>query len=501
MANPLHTGLLNLMLTACLLMPGFARGELPPTVLRALEKSGVPPENVAVYVRQVDAAEPAVNHLADQAFSPASVMKVVTTYAALDMLGPAYRWRTGVYYDGQLQNGVLDGDLVLKGYGDPYFRAEDLWQLLSYVQQRGIRDIRGDLVLDGSLFQPQSGSPGDFDDEPYRAYNALPNALLVNFKATSLRLLPDLRHQVVQVLPNPEVAEVRIDNRLVLSAGPCGNWRDTLQYEVQPIPAAGGNDPARMLVSLRGSYATACGEQALELSLLDDGTYALSLFRKLWQQLGGTFFGGVRWETLPNEAVLLAEFRGAPLAEVVRNINKYSNNLMTRQLLLTIAAEYKPLPANEAKGEEAVREWLASKNMEFPELMLENGSGLSRIARISAAHLGQLLLDAYHSPVMPELMSSLPILAVDGTLTKRLKTSPAQGRAHIKTGSLDGVRAMAGYVLDAQGQRWAVVFMANHDLAWATGPAQDALIEWVHDPSAGSRHECCRSGRRGRHHH
>ena len=488
---------LRSLLLPLLLFPLLAHAQLPEPVSRALTKSGVPQENVAIYVQQVDTATPVIAHFADQAFTPASVMKVLTTYAALDMLGPDYRWRTGVYYNGPLENGVLDGDLILKGYGDPYFRAEDMWQLLTYVRQRGIREIRGDLVLDDSLFQPQSASPGDFDGEPYRAYNALPSALLVNFKATSLRLVPDPRHKRVQVLPNPEVPEIHIENRLALSAGSCGNWRDALQYEVQPIPA-GSVEPARMLVTLNGSYAVACGEQALELGLLDDDSYTLSLFRKLWLQLGGTFAGGMRWQPVAPDATLLAEFRGAPLAEVVRNINKYSNNLMTRQLLLTIAAEYKPLPATEASGEEAVREWLAAKNMDFPELIMENGSGLSRIARISAGHLGQLLLDAYHSPVMPELMSSLPIVAVDGTLAKRLKTSAVEGRAHIKTGSLDGVRALAGYVLDAQGRRWVVVFMANHDAAWATREAQDALIEWVYDPSGG-RQTCCRHG--GRHHH
>jgi D-alanyl-D-alanine carboxypeptidase/D-alanyl-D-alanine-endopeptidase (penicillin-binding protein 4) len=487
---PEMTARLRFLLLLLLLASGMAHAQLPEPVSKALQKAGVPPENVAVYVRQVDAQAPAVSHFADQAFNPASVMKVVTTYAALDILGPAYRWRTGIYHTGVLENGVLDGDLILKGHGDPYFLVKDFWQLLTYLRQRGIRDIRGDLVLDGSLFQPQAAGPGDFDGEPYRAYNALPNALLINFKATSLRLVPDPGRQRVQVLPNPEVTEIHIDNRLALSAGACGNWRDALQYEVQPIPPGPGDAPAGMLVSLRGKYAAACGEQALELSLLDDGTYTLSLFRKLWQQLGGTFQGRVRWQPVAPDAVLLTEFRGAPLAEAVRNINKYSNNLMTRQLLLTIAAEYKSLPATEAAGVEAIREWLAAKRMDFPELVIENGSGLSRIARISAEHLGELLLDAYRSPVMPELMSSLPILAMDGTLSSRLKASPAQGRAHLKTGSLEGVRSLAGYMLDAQGRRWIVVFMANHRAAGATREAQDVLIEWVHGRPAGHPH-CC----------
>jgi serine-type D-Ala-D-Ala carboxypeptidase/endopeptidase (penicillin-binding protein 4) len=469
------------LLLPLLLFAVAARAQLPDTVSRALQKAGVPAENVAVYVQQADAIEPVIHHLADQPFNPASVMKLVTTYAALDMLGPAYRWRTGIYYTGRLQNGTLDGDLILKGYGDPYFRAEDFWQLLTYLRQRGIRDIRGDLVLDGSLFRPQNGSAGDFDGEPYRAYNTLPSALLLNFKATSLRLVPDVTGKRVDVLPNPEVPEIRIDNKLALSRGACGNWKDALKYEVQPIPLnAAETSPALMLVSLRGSYAASCGEQALELSLLDDGTYTLSLFRKLWQQLGGTFSGTARSESVGPAAMLLAEYRGAPLSEVVRNINKYSNNLMTRQLLLTIAAEYQPLPATEANGVLAIQTWLASRNMHFPELVMENGSGLSRIARISAEHLGSLLLHAYRSPLMPELMSSLPILSVDGTLASRLKASPVQGHAHIKTGSLEGVRAMAGYVLDDEGRRWVVVFMANHANAWATREAQDTLIEWVY---------------------
>lgn len=463
------------------------RAELPAPVSQALQKQGIPPENVAVFVQQVDASQPIVSHLADQAFSPASVMKLLTTYAALDLLGPAYRWRTDIYHDGELLNGVLKGNLIIKGYGDPYFRAEDLWQLLTYVRQTGIRDIHGDIVLDGTYFDPVADNPGAFDGEPFRAYNAMPHALLVNFKATSFRLVPDPMNKRVHIFPNPDVPEIRVDNRLALSHGSCGDWRERLQYEGHPVPPSPDSEQGAMLLSFNGSYAENCGEKALELSLLDDGVYTLSLFRKIWQQLDGTFTGGLHLDAVPPSAKLVAEYRSPPLSEIVRGVNKYSNNLMTRQLLLTIAAQHTGIPATESGGEAAVRAWLASKGMDFPELMLENGSGLSRIARISAAHLGWLLLDAYRSPVMPELMSALPILSVDGTLKQRLRDSPMQGRAHIKTGSLDGVRAMAGYLLDREGRRWVIVFLANHPSAWATGDAQDALIEWVYDQEA----HCC----------
>lgn len=480
----MHSSIVNFcwFLLPVLLHVATAHAQLPDSVNRALEQAGVPSENVAVYVQQVDAPQPVISHLADQAFSPASVMKVLTTYAALDMLGPAYSWRTAIYHDGVLESGVLKGNLIIKGSGDPYFRAEDFWQLLTYLRQRGIREIRGDLVLDDSLFQSVQDNPGAFDGEPFRAYNALPSAWLLNFKATSFRLVPDQANKRVDVLPNPEVPEIRIDNKLTLTNGACGNWKQALRYDIQQIPlnAAADHSAALMLVNFRGNYAASCGEKSLELSLLDDGDYTLGLFRKIWQQLGGTFIGGVRWGSAAPSSVLLAEYWGLSLGEVVRHINKYSNNLMTRQLLLTIAAKRKGIPATEANGVIAIQEWLAAKHLDFPQLIMENGSGLSRIERISALHLGGLLMDAYHSPVMPELMSSLPILAMDGTLSTRLKTSPAARKAHIKTGSLEGVRAMAGYVLDNTGQRWAVVFMANHPAAGATGKAQDALIEWVY---------------------
>ena len=152
---------------------------------------------------------------------------------------------------------------------------------------------------------------------------------------------------------------------------------------------------------------------------------------------------------------------------------------MARQLLLTIAAETQGAPATEAKGEAAIKQWLASKNIQADELVIENGSGLSRIERISAAHLGQMLLNAFQSPIMPELMASLSIMGLDGTAQKRLKDSSLAGRAHLKTGSLDGVSAIAGYVLDKNNKRHVLVMMVNHANAAASKNAQDALLESV----------------------
>jgi serine-type D-Ala-D-Ala carboxypeptidase/endopeptidase (penicillin-binding protein 4) len=452
--------------------PSYAA--LPLPVEQALQKEAVPLDAVSVYARQLDSHAPFIEHNADRSLNPASTMKLLTTYAALDLLGPAYRWRTEVYRDGEMRDGVLTGNLLIKGYGNPELMQADMWRMLSDLRQTGLRDVRGSLVLDDTYFSPDNLDAGQFDNEPYRAYNAIPNALTSNLNSTSFKFYGDGQQAVVRA--SPELPEITIINQLKLSQAACGDWRSQLNYEIQ-------NKGNEATVTFSGIYPTSCGEKYLDLTLFSHARYTYHLFRQIWQQLGGSISDGFRLAEVPPQAVRLIEHQSQPLADVVRRINKYSNNLMTRQLLLTIAAERGGLPGNEAKGAKAIKLWLASKGMVFPELVIENGSGLSRNERISAQHLGELLVHGYSSPLMPELMSSLPLLAVDGTVMRRLNGSPIRGRAHLKTGSLNGVRSVAGYVLDEQGRRWVVVFIANHSLAAATKSAQDALLEWLyHQP-------------------
>jgi D-alanyl-D-alanine carboxypeptidase/D-alanyl-D-alanine-endopeptidase (penicillin-binding protein 4) len=464
--------LINVLLGSVLAQSAYAA--LPLPVEQALIEAKVPSDAVSVYVRQLDAGEAAVAHYADRALNPASNMKLVTTYAALNMLGPTYRWRTEIYREGDVTNGVLDGNLLIKGYGNPELMQHDMWRMLSDLRQTGLKDIHGSLILDDTYFSPGQTDAGLFDNEPYRAYNVVPNAVTSNLNSTSFKFFSDGGQVIVQA--SPELPEITILNELKPSPAACGDWRSHLSYSVQ-------NDGNQAKVTFFGSYPASCGEKYLDLSLLSHSSYTYHLFRQIWSQLGGTIAGGFRLSVVSPAAVKLTEHYSQPLADVIRRINKYSNNLMTRQLLLTIASERVGLPGNEINGARAVQIWLAGKGMIFPELVIENGSGLSRIERISAEHLGELLEHAYFSPVMSELMSSLPILSVDGTVMRRLNGSPVEGMAHLKTGSLNEVRSIAGYVLDQKGKRWVVVFIINHPLAGATRPAQDALLDWVyHQP-------------------
>ena len=449
----------------------LAKAELPAAVADALKRANIPLSAAAVYVQAVDSTAPSISHNAAKSTNPASVMKLVTTTAALDLLTPAYRWKTEVYRDGNVANGVLQGNLIIKGYGDPSFKAQEFWRMLMSLQQAGIKQINGDFMIDKAVFAKNVGDRHTFDDETWRAYNAEPSAFLVNGRNTSFKFVAT--ENAVNVTQEFELPEVQIVNNIKLRTGACGEWRSNFGYTVKV-------QANKATVTFSGTFSPDCGERYLELSVLDDEQYAFATFKKLWSELGGKFNGKLKLQANPASATKVLEQLSEPLGYVERDINKWSNNLMARQLLLTLALEKQAAPATEAKGAQVLKDWMASKNIDAKELVIENGSGLSRTERISAEHLGAMLVSAYQSAIMPELMASLPILAQDGTVKKRMNDSQVQGRAHLKTGSLDGVSAIAGYVLDAKNRRYVMVMMVNHANAAASKNAQDALIEWVY---------------------
>ncbi|WP_242463304.1 D-alanyl-D-alanine carboxypeptidase/D-alanyl-D-alanine-endopeptidase [Rhodocyclus tenuis] len=455
-----------LMLAMSAMFAGTALAdELPTTVSAALREAGIAPRNVAIVVQAVDAPQPLLTHNARLPMNPASTMKLVTTYAGLELLGPAFTWKTEALADAPPANGRIAGNLYLRGSGDPRLSQEAFWLLLRQLRARGISEVGGDLVLDRSAFKLPAHDPAAFDNEPLRPYNAGPDALLVNLDAVRLSLLADSERRAVTVIAETPDQNLRVTNRLRLVDESCGDWREKLK--------ATSNGDA---IELSGVFPASCGEKALQLSPWPADVQVERLFRALWNELGGTLAGRVRAAPTPAAARTLAVQESPPLADIVRDINKYSNNVMARQLFLTLAAER---PATTEAARKRVNSWLAGKGINIPELVLDNGSGLSRVERISADGLARLLLAAWQSPVMPELMSSLPVAGVDGTLKKRLGDSPASGRAHLKTGYLEGVRAIAGYVLDNSGRRWVAVCLINDPRARLGKPAIDALLGWV----------------------
>ncbi len=469
-------------LAACisgLLAAPLHAAELPASVAQALKTAGIPTSAVGIVVQRVDEARPRLSVNGEQALNPASTIKLVTTFAALERLGPAYTWQTEAWIDETPTKGVLQGNLYLKGGGDPRLTYEQFGRLLRQLRQRGVQEIRGDLVLDRGAFESIEADPGHFDAQPLRPYNVTPDALLVNFNAISLTLTPDTATKVVNLVQEPPAATLDLINKIRVTQAngngstQCGDWRENLRADT-----FAHGDLIRLVLS--GNYPAACGEQRWNLAPMSARLFTFGVFRSLWEELGGKFSGNLRDGEVPASAQRSAVLPAPTLSEIVRDINKFSNNVMARQLFLTLGMAAGKRPARVEDGDRAVREWLSERSLNFPELVLENGSGLGRQARISADNLGRLLLAAWRSAVMPELIASLPVTAVDGTMRKRLKDKNVAGQAHIKTGSLEGVKAIAGYLLDKSGRRWVVVFLVNHAKAGAAGPAQDALLEWTY---------------------
>lgn len=451
---------------------------LPRSVQQELKKVGIPLNAVAVEVRELGKHGPLIALNTQRAMNPASTMKLVTTYAALDMLGPAYTWETEAWLDGELKDGVLKGNLILKGYGDPKFTIEQFWLWLSELRARGLRDIQGDLILDRSFYDLPAHDPAEFDNDAVRAYNVGPDALLINFNTLRLRYIPN--GNGLTVVTEPPLDGFVLDNRLSPSGNKvnCDNWDDL--FQVQPLGDS---------VVLQGDYALECGEREQNLSVMPHTRYVGALFGAIWKELGGTIKGKERNGLVTSDATLLSTHRSEPLSGIIRDINKYSNNVMARQLFLTLGSAI-----NDPDGQNTVKElgsmniersilatqmWLMRNQLRFPELVLENGAGLSRKERITAAHMTQLLQHASKHPLSAELQASLPILGVDGSVKKRLKQSAAARHAHLKTGTLTGVKTIAGYVRSKSGKEWIIVFFINHPYAQRGQDAQDALIEWV----------------------
>lgn len=463
----------SLLLSCCLLAgaPATAAQSLPRPVAAALQSHGLDGSGVSVFVQAVDAEAPLLAFNEEVLRSPASVIKLLTTYAALDILGPAYRWETGVLVTGPVRNGRLEGDLVLRGGGDPGLGTERFWTLLREIRARGIREIAGDLVIDDTLFAANEETPGEFDRQPYRAYNVLPSAMLVNSNAVEFRVMRDGAR--VKLYMDPPLHGFRVENRIKSRQGNCAGFQRGVAFHL-PEGFEGGH------AILSGNFPSACQDYSLWRSVLPAPRFVDALFRALWTQLGGRIEGGLRIEAAPADARELLVFHSRPLNEQLRHINKWSNNPMTRHLLLTIGLEHAGAPATPDTGRAAIEAWLADRELAMPGLFLENGSGLSRRSRVTAAGLGRMLLDAWEHPQMADLVSSLPISALDGTLRRRYNGALA-GQATLKTGRLNDVAAIAGLVRSRSGIRHVVVVIVNAaDAHRGSGVAvQDAVLRWV----------------------
>ena len=448
--------------------------KLPLPVRSILNLRQVPDETLSVHIIDLDSGATVIDWNDDVPRNPASTMKLVTTLVALDVLGPSYRWQTDVYALGDVVDGRLDGDLLLKGYGDPYLVTERVWKMLRVINQAGIREISGDLLLDDSYFDVGPHNPAEFDRQPLRAYNVAPNALLMNFKVVRYWFEPDLVANNVRVMLDPKLENLRVENRLSLTDSSCRGYQRGIS-----ITPNENNDT----MILNGQFPNRCDRYAMDRTVLNHNAFAYGLVAALWKESGGVLEGGWRNAVAPEEVEPLLSFNSLSLAEVIARVNKHSNNVMARQLLYTLSAVVGGAPGTEQGGRAVISDWLAEKTPEVASLQLDNGAGLSREARITAKDFATILSYAWRQPYMPEFSSSLALSGHDGTLRQRFDDTELTGQAHLKTGSLDHVSAIAGYMQSRSGRRFVVVVLqAYEDIHRGPGEeVQTALLRWLYE--------------------
>ena len=453
---------------------------------------------------------PLLNHQSDVARTPASTMKLVPSFIALDTLGADFVWHTRVYHTGLVIGDRLHGDLIIQGSGDPKMTHERLKQLLYKVQSSGIRHIDGDIIVDSGVFKNVSKDPAAFDNSPLRPYNASPDGFLVNFSTIGIKSYP-LNDDQANLTYTPKLANYALPSIINTRSAACGQARYSLAPEWQ----------TKQLV-LNTQLPNSCQEHAFYVAYPDAKDFAARVIAEKWQELGNTLSGHVITQeapytkmkstksthglaALPISPLPIVSYPSLNLTQQIYDINHFSNNVMTEQVALSIGVydkadnktldkainrSYslyqfgKPTATSYPVALQTINQWWQT-NLSTQPPYLTNGSGLCRDCTITAANLSELLTYAYSHPSFDAYVNSLGIAGVSGTITahsERLPESAAIGRAWIKTGTLNNVTSMAGYVKGLSGQDYVVVGLINSEQAhnaYTARPVLDAMLDWT----------------------
>lgn len=419
---------------------------------------------------------------ADTIMSPGSIMKLLTTYAALEILGPNYRWTTRFYTDGDFEGDTLDGNLYVHFGGDPKLTIERLWVVMREIREMGVKQISGDVVLDGRVFELPDGLPKFHDNgnNPHRPFLVEPSPVLLNMNLLHFQVRADERG--TQAWATPAIQSVTIDNRITaVEEGPCPSRR---RFTWEPV----FDNKGHVTVTVEGELPEGCRTTSY-LSLLPHDQYSGEIIISLWKELGGSIDGSWRQGVTPSGSRLISSTTSPDLVTMVRDINKWSSNVMARQLLITVGSRNRHAADNDDRvsGIRAIYDWLENKGIDTRGMVIDNGSGLSRHARMTARQLSAILTNAWSSPYGSDLMTSMPLTAMDGTMARRLRDLDMEGMGRIKTGSLQDVRSVAGFTRDDNNTTWAVVGIINHSPAWKGQSILDKVLYSLHsNPPTGA---------------
>lgn len=434
---------------------------------------------------------PYVSFLANQPRLPASTLKIATTYAGLDALGKGFRWYTKVYHTGTIKNNTLMGDLIIKGSGDPKLVKENIKQLMQNIQAKGVKHIQGNLYLDDGLFQGIQHNPASFDGKALRPYNAGANALLTNFSTLVLSFEPLKGVDYAKITLAPQMAGLHVPLGIKTSDARCQRrWQKQLKAMV-----------SNFHISFEGAYPKRCGKSSWSFVPPDARLFIKQVFVGEWLAAGGSLSGHAFFmndkATKPTaQKKRLTSIASADLASIIKDINHYSNNVMTEQLYLSLPVYSKKTygvrryASYKNSGRWFKRWWrknirtsqaTGKKTTPAPKIS-RAASGLCRKCDTTANSLNALLQTAAQRKHFIAFKQSLGVAGKSGTIFKykyRKPSSPAIGNAYIKTGTINRVASIAGYVDGKSGQRYSVVAIINHAKATSARSVLDEVMHWT----------------------
>lgn len=441
---------------------------LPASINQIIGKSGIPKKDISIYIKEAGKSNRIVAALsANISRKPASVIKVLTTYAALLKLGFDYRWPTKFYTTGSIKNGVLKGDLLVKGFGDPTLDLKDLDSIVANIKAKGIRKITGNIVIDRSYFKVGTKNTSGFDKNTYSAYNAMPDAMMFNERISTICVAPG------SVTKKHADGSYKVVNNLKVVNKPCRGRYFWPGVKIEP-------NEVMPTVILKGQLSRKCGKRNIcQVITKPYKSFCYALKEKL-QQNGISVQGGFRLNKIPSNAKELFTHYSEPLEKIVSRTTKKSNNLYARHLLLLLGAKMYGAPSTLSKGRQAVKYILQNRGaLSGGSLHIDNGCGLSRSSRLTAKQLASVLDDAY-TRYGQRWMNTLSIAGVDGTIKRRFRGTVVRKRAWMKTGTLKRVKNIAGYVKSRNGRVYTVVILVNTTKGrWKAAQLQNNIIKWL----------------------
>ncbi len=449
----------------------FLSASMSETIEQMIAKNKIKPEQVSILIRSAKSGNTLVSHHADKIRKPASVMKVLTTYSALLELGAEFRWPTKFYYHGNYKKGIIDGDLIIKAYGDPTLSSKDIPRIVRRLQALGIKSITGDMVIDRSFFDVSDRISSGFDNHSFSEYNAMPDTMMFDDHLCTVVVKPKDGQIIAYKRTQDQSYEV-INNMKATEKSCAGNrsWPRVL-INTESIPPR---------VTLSGTLSLKCRPRYIKKLV----THAYQSFyytlRAEMIRRGIAFHGQLQLAKVPAGARSLFTHFSKPLLQIIAKTNKKSNNLYARHLMLLLGAKRYGAPATESKGRKAIKEILGRLDLiRSGSVVLDNGSGLSRQSRITARALSDILQDANKRYGL-QWRQSLSIAGIDGTIKKRFKRTIAKGRAWMKTGTLKDAKNIAGYVQSKGSKRlYTVVVLYNGREKWKGSSLQNQIITWL----------------------